>query len=222
MLYTIPTPCSTIWHMYVTISQRNLKKATLQRSPITLCTALLAVFGGSERITTTLTISKVHTLLIHTFSVPLTPSTSSSSTPSHQHLLAGFLQKSNSFCAIPTALLLAKSPLMSVRSLASAKLQMTALFGSPARWPHRSSWLKPLNMSVIDSVNLLWFPTLLLTSQSSVAPLSQLLRFFAILKKFHPASTKPFLPPASLQSSRVVQCLLLVEWHRNPGLLSAR
>lgn len=46
---------------------------------------------------------------------------------------------------MPTALLLARSfPLMSVRNRANAMLQMTALFGSPARCPHWSSWLKPL------------------------------------------------------------------------------
>jgi hypothetical protein len=80
------------------------------------------------------TISSVHTLLIHTFSLPSTPLTLSSSTPSHQHRRAGFLQKRSSFCAIPTALLLARSlPLMSVLRRASAMLQMTALLGSPAR-----------------------------------------------------------------------------------------
>ena len=89
-------------------------------------------------------ISSVHTLLIHTFSFPSTPSTPSSSTPSHQHLLAGFLQKRSSFCAIPTALLPISPPRMSVRNLARAKLQMTALFGSFARWPQWSSWLNPL------------------------------------------------------------------------------
>lgn len=48
---------------------------------------------------------------------------------------------------MPTALLLDRSlPFTSVRSRASAILQMTALFGSPARWPQRSSWLKPLRM----------------------------------------------------------------------------
>lgn len=35
---------------------------------------------------------------------------------------------------------------MSVRSLARARLQMTALLGSGARWPHLSSWLKPLEV----------------------------------------------------------------------------
>jgi hypothetical protein len=83
-----------------------------------------------------LTISKVQTRRIQTFNLPFTPSTSSSSTPSHQHLLAGFLQNNSNFWAIPTALLFAKSPLTSVLSLARARLQMTALFGSPARWPH--------------------------------------------------------------------------------------
>jgi hypothetical protein len=80
------------------------------------------------------TISSVHTLLIHTFNLPSTPRTLSSSTPSHQQRRAGFLQKRSSFCAIPTALLLARSlPLMSVLRRASAILQMTALLGSPAR-----------------------------------------------------------------------------------------
>lgn len=92
-------------------------------------------------------ISSVHTRLIHTLSLPSTPSTSSNSTPSHQHLLAGLRQKSRSFCAIPTALLFPRSlPRISLRSLASARLQTTALPGSPARWPHLSSWLKPLEM----------------------------------------------------------------------------
>lgn len=63
------------------------------------------------------------------------------------HLRAGFLQKSNSFCAIPTALLFAASPLISVRSRASAMEQMTALFGSAARWPQVSVWSKPLSKS---------------------------------------------------------------------------
>lgn len=39
---------------------------------------------------------------------------------------------------MPTALLLAASPRMSVRSLANAMEQMTALLGSAARWPHVS------------------------------------------------------------------------------------
>jgi hypothetical protein len=45
---------------------------------------------------------------------------------------------------MPTALLPARSPLMSVRNLASARLQMTALFGSPALCPQQSSWSNPL------------------------------------------------------------------------------
>jgi hypothetical protein len=53
-------------------------------------------------------------------------------------------QNSNSFCAIPTALLPISLPRMSDLSRASARLQMTALLGSPALWPHLSSWLKPL------------------------------------------------------------------------------
>lgn len=68
----------------------------------------------------------------------------STSMPSHQHLRAGLRQKRSSFCAMPTALLPISLPLMSERSRASARLQMTALLGSPARWPHESSWLKPL------------------------------------------------------------------------------
>lgn len=84
-------------------------------------------------------ISSVHTRLIHTLSFPSTPSTLSSSTPSHQHLLAGLRQNSNSFCAMPTALLPISLPRMSLRSLARARLQTTALLGSPARCPHWSS-----------------------------------------------------------------------------------
>lgn len=95
------------------------------------------------------TISSVQTLLIHTLSLPSTPLTLSSSTPSHQQRRAGFLQNRSSFCAIPTALLLPRSlPLMSVLRRARAMLQMTALLGSPARCPHRSSWLNPLPTSV--------------------------------------------------------------------------
>lgn len=53
---------------------------------------------------------------------------------------------------MPTALLFARSlPLMSVRRRARAMLQMTALFGSPARCPHRSSWLKPLHLRLVLS-----------------------------------------------------------------------
>ena len=95
-----------------------------------------------------LTISKVHTLRIHTFNFPCTPSTSFNSTPSHQHLLAGFRQNSKSFCAIPTAFAslpleppgpaAADEPRMSVRRRANAREQMTALLGSGARWPHAS------------------------------------------------------------------------------------
>ena len=92
-----------------------------------------------------LTISKVHTLRIHTFNFPGTPSTPSSSTPSHQHLLAGFLQKSNSFWAIPTALeSFPAEPRTSVRKRANAREQITALLGSGARWPHVSFGWKPL------------------------------------------------------------------------------
>lgn len=95
-----------------------------------------------------LTISNVHTRRIQTLSLPSTPSTLSSSTPSHQHLRAGFRQKSSSFCAIPTALLLAASPRMSVRSRAKAIEQTTALLGSAARWPQVSAWSKPLSQHV--------------------------------------------------------------------------
>jgi len=56
---------------------------------------------------------------------------------------AGFLQNSSSFCAIPTTLLSFES-FESVLSLARARLQMTALFGSAARCPQASSTLKPL------------------------------------------------------------------------------
>lgn len=98
----------------------------------------------SKRGSVQLTISKVQTRRIHTFRLPSIPSTPFKSTPSHQHLLAGFRQKSRSFCAIPTALLPARSPLMSVRNLARARLQITALFGSPALWPQQSSWSNPL------------------------------------------------------------------------------
>lgn len=100
-------------------------RSKCQRSPITL-------------------ISNVHTLLIHTLSLPSTPSTFVNSTPSHQHLRAGFRQNSNNFCAMPTALLPISFPRTSVRNRARARLQITALLGSPARCPHRSSWLKPL------------------------------------------------------------------------------
>jgi hypothetical protein len=82
------------------------------------------------------TISSVQTLRIQTFNLPSTPSTFSNSTPSHQHLRAGFRQNSSSFCAMPTALLERFSSLTPVRRRASAILQMTALFGSPARCPH--------------------------------------------------------------------------------------
>lgn len=90
--------------------------------------------GGGGAGGKPLTISSVQTRLIHTFSFPSTPSTFSSSTPSHQHLLAGLRQKSRSFCAIPKVLLFARSlPRISVLNLASARLQMTALLGSLAR-----------------------------------------------------------------------------------------
>lgn len=49
---------------------------------------------------------------------------------------------------MPTALLPMSLPRMSDRRRASAKLQMTALLGSPARWPHWSSWLNPLQYFV--------------------------------------------------------------------------
>lgn len=78
-------------------------------------------------------ISSVQTRLIQTLSFPDTPSTFSSSTPSHQQRLAGLRQKRCNFCAIPSALLLISLPRISLRSRASARLQITALFGSPAR-----------------------------------------------------------------------------------------
>lgn len=105
--------------------------------PITLCKHVSINFVS--KATGELTISSVQTRLIHTLSLPGTPSTSCSSTPSHQHLRAGFLQKRSNFCAMPTACPPAKSPLMSVLRRARARLQMTALLGSPARWPHLSS-----------------------------------------------------------------------------------
>lgn len=85
-----------------------------------------------HRSPTTL-ISSVHTRRIHTLSFPSTPSILSSSMPSHQQRRAGFLQNSSNFCAMPTALVPMSLPRMSLRSRASAKLQMTALLGSPAR-----------------------------------------------------------------------------------------
>ena len=118
------------------------------RSPITLCRGSHSLVLGFFRISgimnsdrcllkgeVVLTISSVQTLRIQTLSLPSMPSTFSNSIPSHQHLLAGFLQNRRSFCAIPTALLLARVslPLISVRKRASARLQMTALLGSPAR-----------------------------------------------------------------------------------------
>lgn len=51
---------------------------------------------------------------------------------------------------MPTDALLLISPLISVRSFANAKLQITALLGSGARWPQESSWLKPLLLLVSD------------------------------------------------------------------------
>ena len=52
---------------------------------------------------------------------------------------------------MPRALLFARSlPLMSVRKRASARLHMTALLGSLARWPHWSSLLKPLERKEPD------------------------------------------------------------------------
>lgn len=110
-----------------------------QRKPMTLCWCATWLACDVVEQRRAVTISRVHTRLIHTFNFPSTPSTSSNSTPSHQHLRAGFRQKSSSFCAMPTTLLPARSPLMSVRNLASARLQTTALLGSPARWPQRSS-----------------------------------------------------------------------------------
>ena len=154
------------------------------------------------------TISRVQTLLIHTFSLPSTPLTLSSSTPSHQHRRAGFLQKRSSFCAMPTALLLARSlPLMSVRRRANAMLQMTALFGSPARCPHWSSWLNPLR---IMSVRSLTQKHQLLTQQSAsrsdAAPSSPAPRSFAGRKRCRPASATLRQQRASLRSSPAAKC----------------
>lgn len=98
-----------------------------------------------------LTISSVQTRRTQTLTTPSTPSTSLRSRPSHQHRRAGFLQNSRSFWAIPTALLFARSPLISVRSLASARLQMTALLGSGARCPHWSSRSNPLPTSLAST-----------------------------------------------------------------------
>lgn len=96
------------------------------------CQQAARQFNAGTRLE--LTISRVQTLRIQTFNVPGTPSTSWSSTPSHQHRLAGLRQNSSSFCAMPTALLLAvESPRMSVRRRASAIEQTTALLGSAAR-----------------------------------------------------------------------------------------
>lgn len=99
---------------------------------------------GMHHLSPITLISSVQTLRIHTLSLPSTPSMPSSSMPSHQHRRAGLRQNSSSFCAMPIALLPTSLPRMSLRSRASARLQMTALFGSPARWPQWSSWLKPL------------------------------------------------------------------------------
>ena len=122
----------------------------------------VALSALARRVMSRLTISKVQTRLIHTFSfLPgSTPSTLSSSTPSHQHRRAGLRQNSRSFCAMPTApallsLLpaLAESavPRTSVRRRARASEQMTAFLGSPARWPHVASCEKPLRVSVGSS-----------------------------------------------------------------------
>lgn len=109
-------------------------------SPMTLCTR---TSQSNKELTepgrNSLTISRVHTRRIQTFNFPSTPSTPSNSIPSHQQRLAGFLQKSNSFWAMPTEALLLRSPLISVRSFANARLQITALLGSGARWPQESS-----------------------------------------------------------------------------------
>lgn len=123
--------------LQLSIRTLDIKRhASLERNAFDRYTS---INGRHHRNPITL-ISSVHTRLIHTLSLPSTPSTSSNSTPSHQHLLAGLRQKSRSFCAMPTALLFPRSlPRISLRSLASARLQTTALPGSPARWPHLSS-----------------------------------------------------------------------------------
>ena len=130
------------------MKQTSSKQTTNNyRKPITLYKTAYQLQYPSINIkdsSSRLTISKVHTLRTHTFNLPLTPSMPSSSTPSHQHLLAGFLQNRRSFWAIPMALLFDKSLLTSVRSFARARLQITARLGSWARWPQVSSLSKPL------------------------------------------------------------------------------
>ena len=151
------------------------------------------------------TISSVQTLRIQTLSLPSMPSTFSNSIPSHQHLLAGFLQNRRSFCAIPTALLLARVslPLISVRKRARARLQMTALLGSPARWPQRSSLLKPLKGRLVASYwefrLYVWVARRLMKGfqlvhtpqsafQSNAVLLSQSHHSFSDRKRCHPVS----------------------------------
>jgi len=134
--------------MYASHSRPTIMNAWDHRRPMTLWSIEFCQHipnAKQDMSRKRLTISSVQTLRIQTFSFPSIPSTLSNSTPSHQHLRAGFLQNSRSFCAMPTAGLVARaSPLTSVRRRARAKLQMTVLLGSPARWPHRSSLLKPL------------------------------------------------------------------------------
>lgn len=115
----------------VGIEQNNATRFSSQSNHALRNTS--ACLQSSHRRPCRLTISSVQTLLIQTLRVPSTPSTFSKSTPSHQHRLAGFRQNNRSFCAMPTALELAISPRTSLRNRASAMLQMTALFGSPAR-----------------------------------------------------------------------------------------
>jgi hypothetical protein len=131
-----------------TDAEKKKKDDFDHRRPITLCREKVSrQFIQNRDVNSTqvnLTISNVQTLRTQTLTWPSTPSTSSRSIPSHQHRRAGFRQKRSSFWAMPTELLLDRSPRMSVRSFAKARLQMTALLGSGARWPHWSSRSKPL------------------------------------------------------------------------------
>ncbi len=216
---------------------------------------------SQERRKARLTISRVQTRRIQTLSLPpSTPSTRSSSVPSHQHRRAGFRQNSKSFCAMPSAAafdaavaaadaaadtgddepdedddvvlvyllvlslfvpdvlelplvllvvaallpLVSSSALllMSVRNRASAKLQMTALFGSPARWPQLSSWLNPLFFKHISWLGV-WGSSLELgehtrpsTSRSDVVPSYRLPHSCASPRRYRLVPTAPVPPLA--------------------------